>query len=140
MRNALFLCLLLVSCKIQYSDVPVPSGEFWLDGNASFTITIDTEAKTLVASTQGEETTYTLDPLPKEDGLLGCFTNSSAARTEAWTISPSTFKIGDSTIENATLSAFCGGSPLIYPAELAVDGDLDDNSTQVLSFTEPDLP
>lgn len=121
--------LLMVGCNA-WEEAVVPVGTFSWENDAAFVIDIDTEAGTLTSG----DTTYELSLLPKADWLLGCPTNFGGTRTEAWSLSPEVFELGEASISGATLSAVCGTAPLIYPADLATDGRIDESSDVVLTF------
>lgn len=121
--------LLMVGCNA-WEEAVVPVGTFSWEDDAAFVIDIDTEAGTLMSG----DTTYALTLLPKADWLVGCPTNFGGTRTETWSLSPEVFEVGEVSISGATLSAECGRTPLIYPADLVTDVLIDESSELVLTF------
>ena len=81
------LVLVLGGC-IRFTDGFVSSGSFVWSEDPTVQITVDVEARTLISG----DTTYELELLPKDAWLIGCPTSFSSVRTEAWSLTPSTFQ------------------------------------------------
>ena len=123
-RLAMYTAILIAfSGCVSFTDGFVSSGSFVWSEDATVQITVDAEAGTLTSG----DTTYELELLPKGEWLIGCPTMFTSVRTEAWALAPGTFEVGEGelSITDATISAECGGWPIMYSAALASDGFLD---------------